>query len=65
VMSRYCHAIMVRTSPRAGEELAEYATVPVINGLTDLLHPCQVLADLQTVYAHYADTRARVPRHRC
>jgi len=36
------------------EELARYASVPVINGLTDLLHPCQVLADLQTVYGHFA-----------
>jgi ornithine carbamoyltransferase len=50
VLSGYCHAIMVRTfgQDRAAE-LAAYATVPVINGLTDLLHPCQVLADLQTV----------------
>jgi ornithine carbamoyltransferase len=56
VMSRYCHAIMVRTfGHERVKELADYATVPVINGLTDLLHPCQVLADLQTVYAHYAD----------
>jgi ornithine carbamoyltransferase len=50
VLSGYCHAIMVRTFDQArAEELAHYATVPVINGLTDLLHPCQVLADLQTV----------------
>jgi ornithine carbamoyltransferase len=56
VMSRYCHAIMVRTFGHDRvKELAEYATVPVINGLTDLLHPCQVLADLQTVYAHFAE----------
>ena len=56
VMSRYCHAIMVRTfGHEIATELAQYATVPVINGLTDLLHPCQVLADLQTVYAHFAD----------
>jgi len=55
VMARYCHAIMVRTFGHDRvEELARYASVPVINGLTDLLHPCQVLADLQTVYAHFA-----------
>jgi len=56
VMARYCHAIMVRTFGHEGaQELAAYASVPVINGLTDLLHPCQVLADLQTVYAHIAE----------
>lgn len=50
VLSGYCHAIMIRTFAQdRAEELAAYATVPVINGLTDLLHPCQVLADLQTV----------------
>ena len=60
VMSRYCHAIMVRTfGHERVTELAEYATVPVINGLTDLLHPCQVLADLQTVYAHAVERESR------
>jgi ornithine carbamoyltransferase len=60
VMSRYCHGIMVRTFGHESiEELAKYATVPVINGLTDLLHPCQVLADLHTVYAHYADRESK------
>jgi len=55
VMARYCHGIMVRTFGHDRvEELARYASVPVINGLTDLLHPCQVLADLQTVYGHFA-----------
>ncbi len=50
VLSGYCHAIMIRTfAQQRAEELAAYANVPVINGLTDLLHPCQVLADLQTV----------------
>jgi ornithine carbamoyltransferase len=50
VLSRYLHGIMIRTHDHADvEELARYATVPVINGLTDLLHPCQVLADLMTV----------------
>lgn len=55
VLSGYCHAVMVRTFGHdRAEELARYASVPVINGLTDLLHPCQVLADLQTVYAHFS-----------
>ncbi|HEX5437295.1 MAG TPA: ornithine carbamoyltransferase [Gemmatimonadaceae bacterium] len=50
VLSRYVDGIMIRTFAHAEiEELACYATVPVINGLTDLLHPCQVLADLLTV----------------
>jgi len=60
VMARYCHAIMVRTYGHAiVEEMAAYSAVPVINGLTDLLHPCQVLADLQTVYAHVASRESR------
>jgi ornithine carbamoyltransferase len=60
VLSGYCHAIMVRTfGQEIAEELARYATVPVINGLTDLLHPCQILADLETVYAHYSGSYAR------
>ena len=55
VMAGYCHGVMVRTFGHDRvEELARYASVPVINGLTDLLHPCQVLADLQTVYGHFA-----------
>ncbi len=50
VLSRYLDGIMIRTYDHGDvEELARYATVPVINGLTDLLHPCQVLADLLTV----------------
>jgi ornithine carbamoyltransferase len=50
VLSRYVHGILIRTFAHAEvEELARHATVPVINGLTDLLHPCQVLADLFTV----------------
>jgi len=50
VLSRYVDAIMIRTDDHAkAEQLAEYATVPVINGLTDLSHPCQILADMQTV----------------
>ncbi len=50
VLSRYVDGIMIRTFSQADvEELAKFATVPVINGLTDLLHPCQVLADVLTV----------------
>jgi ornithine carbamoyltransferase len=50
VLSRYVNGIMIRTFDHAEvQALAGYATVPVINGLTDLSHPCQVLADLFTV----------------
>lgn len=50
VLSRMVDAIMIRTDDHAKiEELARHATVPVINGLTDLSHPCQIAADLQTV----------------
>ena len=50
VLSRYVDGIMIRTFAHAdAEELARYGSIPVINGLTDLLHPCQVLADLLTV----------------
>ncbi|MCC6829665.1 MAG: ornithine carbamoyltransferase [Novosphingobium sp.] len=50
VLSRMVDAIMIRTDDHAKiEELAHHATVPVINGLTDLSHPCQIMADLLTV----------------
>ena len=50
VLSGYCDALMIRTfGQERAAELARYARVPVINGLTDESHPCQVLADLQTV----------------
>src|SRR5678809_835373 len=53
VLSRYVDGIMIRTFAHQDvEELAKWASVPVINGLTDLLHPCQVLADLLTVRQH-------------
>jgi ornithine carbamoyltransferase len=50
VLSRYLDAIMIRTFAQEDvEELAEYASIPVINGLTDYAHPCQALADLMTI----------------
>ncbi len=50
VLSRYCDGIMIRTYGQDEvETLAQYASIPVINGLTDFAHPCQVLADLMTV----------------
>ncbi len=53
VLSRMVDAIMLRTDDHAKlEELAHYATVPVINGLTDQSHPCQIVADLQTIVEH-------------
>ena len=53
VLSRYIDAIMIRTDDHAKvEELAHYASVPVINGLTDLSHPCQIVADLLTITEH-------------
>ena len=51
VLERYLDGIMIRTfSHQDVLDLAEYADIPIINALTDLLHPCQVLADLQTIY---------------
>ncbi len=53
VMSRYVDMIMIRTFDEAVlEELAEYASVPVINGLTDRTHPCQIMADILTYEEH-------------
>ena len=61
VLSRYVDGILIRTfGHNVIEELACFATVPVINGLTDLVHPCQVLADLLTVQEVFGDDlRAR------
>jgi ornithine carbamoyltransferase len=53
VLSRYVDGIMIRTFAHAEvEQLAQHADVPVINGLTDLLHPCQIMADLLTMQQH-------------
>jgi ornithine carbamoyltransferase len=60
VLSRYVDAIMVRIlDPRDLEELAAYATVPVINGLTKQSHPCQVMADILTFEEHRGPIRGR------
>jgi ornithine carbamoyltransferase len=61
VLSRYVDAIMLRTTDSAKlAEMARYATVPVINGLTDLSHPCQIMADLLTLEEHKGNAASRV-----
>ncbi len=58
IMSRYLNGIMIRTfAQKTVEDLARYATIPVINGLTDLLHPCQILSDLFTIMEKKGDYR--------
>ena len=53
VLSRFVDGIMIRTFKQSDvEALAQYGSIPVINGLTDEFHPCQVLADLMTIYEH-------------
>lgn len=57
-LSRFCDAIMIRTfEHEIVEDLAKYSSVPVINGLTDLLHPCQALADGLTIYENVDDMK--------
>ena len=53
VLSRFLDGIMIRTfEQKEVEDLAEYGSIPIINGLTDYAHPCQVLADLMTIREH-------------
>ena len=53
VLSRYLDGIMIRTFDQKDvEDLAHYGSIPIINGLTDLLHPCQALTDMLTIYEH-------------
>ena len=53
VLSRYLDGIMIRTfEQKEVEDLAKYGSIPIINGLTDFCHPCQVLADLMTIREH-------------
>jgi ornithine carbamoyltransferase len=60
VLSRYVDAIMIRTTDHARLlELAEHATVPVINGLTDATHPCQIMADIMTFEEHRGNIAGR------
>lgn len=54
IMSRYLSAVMIRTfGQEVLEETAQYSSIPIINGLSDLEHPCQTLADLLTIKEHY------------
>jgi ornithine carbamoyltransferase len=58
VLSRYLDAVMVRAYSHATiEEFARYSTIPIINGLSDRLHPCQVLADIMTLRERFGDLR--------
>ena len=61
VLSRYADAIMIRTNdPKKLEDLEAYATVPVINGLTNYSHPCQIMADVMTYEEHRGPIKGRV-----
>ncbi len=61
VISRMCDAVMIRNDSQADqEEFAQHSRVPVINGLSDQHHPCQLLADLQTWNDHRGDPKGKV-----
>ncbi|MBT3305962.1 MAG: ornithine carbamoyltransferase [Alphaproteobacteria bacterium] len=61
VLSRYADAIMIRTDdPKKLDDLETYATVPVINGLTDSSHPCQIMADVMTFEEHCGPIKDKV-----
>jgi ornithine carbamoyltransferase len=61
VLSRYVDAIMIRTTQASKlEELAQHATVPVINGLTDASHPCQLMADVMTLEERKGGAKGKV-----
>lgn len=58
VLSRYLDGIMIRTFAQSEvEDLAKYGSIPIINGLTDYCHPCQVLADLMTIREHKGELK--------
>jgi ornithine carbamoyltransferase len=58
ILSRYVSAIMIRAYKHSTiEEMAQYAKIPVINGLSDLEHPCQLLADILTLREHFGETK--------
>src|SRR5215472_15621589 len=61
VLSRYVDAILIRTNqPQKLDELARHATVPVINGLTDSSHPCQIMADVMTLQEKKGSLAGRI-----
>jgi ornithine carbamoyltransferase len=61
VLSRYVDAIMIRTTQASKlEEMAQHATVPVINGLTDTSHPCQLMADVMTLEEHKGSAAGKI-----
>ena len=60
VLSRYADAIMIRTDdPQKLRDIADYASIPVINGLTDASHPCQIIADIMTFQEHRGSIAGR------